>query len=352
MSVVHNGDSLSVSWGAADRATGYDVEYSTDAQATWTRAATKHDGTSYTLSSADGTKTYVIRVRAVNDAGESDWTDSASVSPPKPESPGSVSVVHNGGSLSVSWGAADRATGYDMEYSTDAKATWTRAATKHDGTSYTLSNADGTKTYVIRVRAVNDAGESDWTDSASVSPPESDPPGAVGSVSVVHNGDSLSVSWTAAERAATYHVTYTDDGGQSWQLAALKHQGTALTIDNADASKTYVVAVRAINSAGEGSWTNSDPAAPAAPGAVASVKVVHNGRSLSVSWSAAERAATYHVTYTDDGGQSWQLAVLKHQGTSLTIDDADASKTYVVGVRAENAGGFSGWTNSASASPP
>ena len=265
-----------------------------------------------------------------------------------------MSAVHNGGSLSVSWTAAEGATGYDVVYSTDGKASWERAATNHAGTSYTLSNADSAKTYVVSVRAVNSAGASGWTDSAPVSPPqpETKPPGAVASVSAVHNGGSLSVSWTAAERAASYHVMYSDDGGQSWLLAAESHPGTSLTIADADAGKTYIVGVQAVNSAGESDWTDSAPATPAAPGTVGSVSVVHHGGSLSVSWTAAERAASYHVTYSDDGGQSWLLAAASHPGTSLTIADADASKTYIVGVRAGNAGGFGGWTNSLPTSPP
>ena len=352
VSVVHNGGSLSVSWTASAGATRYDVQYSTDAKATWTRAATNQSGTSYTLSSADSTKTYVVGVRAVNDAGESDWTNSDAVSPPEPSPPSSVSVTHNGGSLSVSWSASAGATGYDVQYSTDSKATWTRAATNHSGTSYTLSSADSTKTYVVGVRAVNDAGESDWTESAPASPPASNPPNAVASVSVVHNGGSLSVSWSAADRATGYDVVYSTDNKSSWERAATNHSGTSYTLDDADASKTYVVSVRAVNSAGESWWTDSSPATPAAPEPVASVSAVHNGNSLSVSWTAAERAASYHVTYSDDGGQSWMLAALKRKGTSLTIDNVDAGKTYVVGVRAENAAGFSGWTNSGSAIPP
>ena len=91
---------------------------------------------------------------------------------------------------------------------------------------------------------------------------------------------------------------------------------------------------------------------PPAPEAVAAVIVVHNGGSLSVSWKAPERAVTYHVTYSSNNGKSWRLAALKLPGTSLTIDNVDASKTYIVGVRAENPGGFSGWTNSPPAAPP
>ena len=144
-------------------------------------------------------------------------------------------------------------------------------------------------------------------------------------------------------------MRYSADDGKTWSRAAANQPETSYTLTGADDSLAYVVGVRAVNDSGESDWTNSPPARPAAPGNVASVSVTHNGGSLSVSWTAADRAATYHVTYSDDGGQSWQLAARKHEETSLTIDDADAGKTYIVGVRAENAGGSSIWTNSETA---
>ena len=111
--------------------------------------------------------------------------------------------------------------------------------------------------------------------------------------------------------------------------------------------------MRAKNAAGSSGWTNSAPAATvAAPDPVASVTAVHKGSSLAVSWPAAARADSYHVTYTGDNGASWQLAALEHSGTSLTINGVDSTKTYLVGVRAKNAGGASGWVNSAPAAPP
>ena len=79
---------------------------------------------------------------------------------------------------------------------------------------------------------------------------------------------------------------------------------------------------------------------------------VHKGSSLDVSWPAAARATHYHVTYTGNNGVLWQLAALEHTGTSLTINGVDSSKTYLVGVRAKNAAGSSGWVNSAPAAPP
>ena len=157
------------------------------------------------------------------------------------------------------------------------------------------------------------------------------------------------MTWDAPARATHYHVTYTDNNGTSWQLAALEHTDTSLTINGADSSKTYLVGVRARNAVGDSGWTNSAAATFTAPDPVASVTAVHQGSSLDVTWPAAARATHYHVTYTGDNGTSWQLAALEHAGTSLTINGVDSSKTYLVGVRAKNAAGASGWVNSAPA---
>ena len=92
----------------------------------------------------------------------------------------------------------------------------------------------------------------------------------------------------------------------------------------------------------------------AAPDAVASVTAVHRGSSLEVSWPAAARADHYHVTYTPVAAAnvSWNLAASEHQGTSITITGVESATTYLVGVRAKNGAGASGWVNSAPAAPP
>ncbi len=173
LTIGRSGGTVTASWDAADGATGYDVNYSTDGMYSWTRAATNQPGTSHTLSGADGTKPYVIAVRAVNDAGAGGWTNSAEAPAPTPPpgDVGAVTAVHGGSTVTVTWDAADGATGYDVNYSTDGMYSWTRAATNQPGTSHALSGADGAKTYVIAVRAVNDAGAGGWTNSPPAGPP-------------------------------------------------------------------------------------------------------------------------------------------------------------------------------------
>ncbi len=195
---------------------------------------------------------------------------------------------------------------------------------------------------------------------------QSQSPDAPASVSVTRADGSLTASWDAPSGATKYHVTYTSDHKKSWQLAALNHSGTSITISGADNSKVYYVAVRAGNDNGWGGWRDSaaatpfvteptptpvpTPAPPPPPDAVASVSVTRADGALTASWDAPSGATSYHVTYSDNGKQSWQLAALNHTSTSITFN-GDNTKTYVVGVRAKNDAGGSNWVNSSAAGP-
>ena len=90
----------------------------------------------------------------------------------------------------------------------------------------------------------------------------------------------------------------------------------------------------------------SDALAQQAPGTPSSVTVTRGDGHLDASWPAVDGAASYHVTYSSDGGANWSLAALNHPDASITIDDVSNGATYVVGVRARNEYGDSGWRNS------
>ena len=133
-------------------------------------------------------------------------------------------------------------------------------------------------------------------------------PDPVAAVNVTHKGSSLTVSWAAPARATHYDVTYS--GGGVNARAAWNRAGTSITItcDSREGYENqhcisggtaYTVAVRARNAVGTSAWVNSAQAMLAVPEAVASVTAVHRGSSLVVTWPEAERADSYHVTYTD-----------------------------------------------------
>ena len=84
-------------------------------------------------------------------------------------------------------------------------------------------------------------------------------PGNVSVVAAFHNGDNVEVSWTVAERAASYEVFYQTSVMSSWTRAAEGHTDTAFVLTDAEESETYTFAVRAMNSAGVSDWTTSAP---------------------------------------------------------------------------------------------
>ena len=91
----------------------------------------------------------------------------------------------------------------------------------------------------------------------------------------------------------------------------------------------------------------------AAPGTPSSVTLARADGTVTASWDAIDGATKYHVTYTTDGGASWHAPVADHTNvpTNTLTFDADNAKTYVVGVRAGNDHGWSGWRNSAASGP-
>ena len=219
-----------------------------------------------------GTQNYYV-----HSAGAT-MTVGAAVSPPPEQPPGSVPLVvavfHTDGvsEIHVTWLTSKSATGYDVAYTTDDGANWTRVATNQSAAIYKLTGADKTKTYVFRVRAVSSGGQSGWKssnaavyteDKASIQPAppppvQPQPPAAPDSVTLAWDGGALTAAWPAAAHAKLYVVEYSADNGATWVTAALGHAETSIAIDGLDPGGSYVVRVRSRGYAGVSGWTYSN----------------------------------------------------------------------------------------------
>ena len=378
--ILTRGDgTVTAAWSAVAGATSYRVEYSTDNGSAWSSAAAAHTSTGITVTNVNNAKSYQFAVRAVNSHGSSGWSLSVNARPydpsnttPPPAMPTAISVTRGDGTVTAAWPAVDGAVSYHVAYVADG-ASWANAATNQSGTSVSITGADNAKSYVIAVRARSANDASEWRISlpvgpynptvattATPAPTPQNPPGTPASVSVTRGDGTLTATWLAVDGATSYHVTYTANNGASWSLAAFNHPFNSITISGVDNGKSYIVGVRARNSAGGSGWRNSPtsgayvpttstaPTSQQPPERPASVSVTRSDGTLTATWPAVDGATSYHVTYTANNGATWSLAALNHPNSSITITGVDNGKSYIVGVRARNSAGDSGWRDSPS----
>ena len=147
--------------------------------------------------------------------------------------------------------------------------------------------------------------------------------------------------------AITYSLSPALPSGLSFDAAARTISGTPSA---AAASQTYTYTAAATGYT-PATLTFAVAVVLPAPSAPSSVTVSRADGSLTASWDAVTHATRYHITYSSDGKASWSLAALNHPSASITVSGVDNTKTYVVGVRARNDSGDSGWVNSSPAGP-
>ena len=351
-----NGE-LVVSAYNVSNATKYHITYSSNNGGNWNAAPCGDNcpALGVTISSVDNTKTYIVAVRAGNSVGWSGWRTSAASGPYGPQPPASVSISRTDGSLTATWDAVSGTDIYHINYSSDNRNSWQSASANHSQTSITF-NADNGKTYYVAVRAGKNVSNgtlwSGWRNSEA-SGPIGQPPATPASVSVSRGNGTLLVSGYGVSDATSYHVNYSSDGGNSWSTASNNHMGTTITISGVNNAKAYIVAVRAGNTNGWSGWRNSAASGPTQPPAApASVTLNRTCEQFSVTWAPAAGATSYDMNTSITNRKSWIRALSDVGHNTWIFSVWKKHKPYHAAVRARNAAGVSGWTNSAVAHPP
>ena len=268
---------IDLSWTApAGEPTGYEVEWSADGETGWTAVDPAHAGTAaeYADEGLDGGTTRYYRVRALNEAGEGEWSAVANATTnlhlvlEGPDAPENLSASASGTSgIDLSWTAPEgEPTGYAVEWSGDGETGWAAVDPEHSGTAteYAHTGLTANTAYYYRVLALADAVPGKWSDVASATTDSAtrqrgEPPAAPGNVSAGASGESrIEVSWSAPKGEVTgYEVEWSADGSGSWTAADPAHSGTATGYSDTglDAGTTRHYRVRAVNGAGSGEWS-------------------------------------------------------------------------------------------------
>jgi len=367
--VIISDASLTVRWTAVNSAENYEVYLGT-AQTPPNQPQRTVPGTTVVFSGLTNKTAYYVWVRAVNENGASDFSPrvrgipwSAKEAPATPERPVIIPGINQ---LTVTWEECGGASSYEV-YINTTQSTSSATVITSEKTSAVINNLYNDVVYYLWVRAVNNAGKSNYSPEEAGSPqiPTAAPSAPDKPVLVARNKE-LAVSWQAVGLAAAYEVWVgtTDNSAQAEKFGDDITGGvTETVITELINETTYYVWIKAKNIVGTSGFSSSANGTPSAftvvPETPNTPTVIFGNRVLSISWQEVEGALFYEV-WTSATGNS--ASAEKHgadvSGTSVIITDLNNGTTYYIWIKAKNNIGTSGFSHmtsgipSASTEPP
>ncbi len=354
--------SVSLSWGTSSNATNYTVYYKLSSSSSWTSAGAT-TSLSKTVTGLTSGQTYNFKVTAnricficspspvVCDEliTEESHTDSNSrtetLEPPTPSilTPQSETVS----SFTARWSASTGASSYKLDVSTNSSFSSGNVHTDLSvtGTSRNVTGLNAGTRYYYRVRAVNSNGESGESPSQSAyTVPDAPTLNAIASI----DQTSFQASWNLVTGAESYRLDVSTSSGFSSFIPgynSLIVAGTSSNVNGLDPATTYYVRVRAFDS--DGSHTSSNSSSkialtiPATPGI--ELPSLISQTSFTANWSSVSGADNYVLDVSTDNFLTYETGYEARAipSTGEEIAGLNPATEYQYRVRSKNATGES-----------
>ena len=334
-----------LTWNAVYGATSYRIYRSTSRGSGYSLLGTT-TATSYTNTGAKAGTTYYYRVKACNDAGLSPYSNVVSGKvksvTPKPAAP----VVKLGNSATsgkpmLTWNAVSGATSYKVYRATSQNGTYSLLGTV-TATSYTNTGAKAGVTYYYKVKAVNSAGESAYSNTVSGR-------ATVTTLTMGHSSTSgkPQLTWKAVSGAASYKVYRSTSKNGAYSVI---NTTKALTYTNTGAAlgTTYYYKVEALNASGKSMGFSAVVEGKVAP--VLAVGYSSVSGKPQLTWKAVPGATEYQV-YRSTQQNSGYTKINTTTSTSYVNTGAKAGTTYYYKIVAVKGTAASDFSNIVSARP-
>jgi fibronectin type 3 domain-containing protein len=319
------------------------------------------NATSYSDTGLTRNTAYVYRLRAVNEGGASDWSNEANGSTPQtlPQAPTALAATAvSPGQINLAWSDnSDNETAFHV-FRKDPDGDFVKVATLvPDTTSYADTAVDPSTTYSYRVRAINEAGASVWTNDDSATTPSLLPQAPTALDATTVSSSQINLVWSDNSGNETaFHVFRKAPGGVFVKVATLIPDSTGYSDSGLNPGTLYVYRVRAINEQGASDWTNDDSATttdvpPLPPTALTATAVSPTRVNLSWTDNSSNETA-FAIFRKAPGGDFVRIATCAPNTTTYADTTASPAKTYTYRLRATNNVGASAWSNEPSATTP
>jgi hypothetical protein len=262
-------------------------------------------------------------------------------------------LTADNGQLRVVWDTHPLAERYEVWIGTaDSIFGAGKKAEARDGVnSAVIGGLENGTRYYIWIKAVNNAGTSQPSPSASGMPDAFTqiPPAPAAPVLTTGDGE-IAVSWQALATASSYTLWYgADSNPANAERYAAGLTGTSAVISGLENGQTYHVWVQGWNRKGDGPRSPAASAKAGLPGgSPAAPSVTIGPGKLILSWDAVPGAAEYEVYYGTDTADTLFTTV---SGTTATVTGLVNGTNYKVRLRAKNRVGVSDFGPETSGTP-
>ncbi len=352
---------INLAWTDVSGETGYKVLRSTDnvvfAQVGVTLAA---NAISYNDTSVSGSTLYYYKIVATSAGGDSPASSVASSQPlQKPAAPaGLTATPFSATQINLAWSDVAGETGFKVLRSTDnvtfAQIGVTLAA---NTLSYSDTGVSGTTLYSYQIVAVNGAGDSLPSNTASSQPLQ--PPAAP--TNLVANAltpSQINLSWTDVAGETGYKIERSLNAASGFApLGTAGANATSYSDTTVSASTQYYYRIRATNAAGDSPYSNTSgaatptgPTVPTVPGNLTATAA--SSSQINLSWiDTSSNETGFKIERSLDGTTAWALmgTVAANVNTYSDSNALAPATKYYYRVRATNLAGDSANSNVANA---
>ena len=350
-------------WSDVADETGYIMERSDNNGSTWTQLSAIATNEYKDYTAAPGVS-YCYRIYAYNEVGSGGYSDILVLNlAGAPTAPNNlIATASSSTQINLTWTPNSQdENGFELQISLD-QSTWNTIYTAQAGEiSYSNTGLNSTTTYYYRVFAYNDIGNSDYSNIAIATTPESIPV-APSNLNATASGLNVLLTWTDNSNNETgFKLERSIHNTKVWtEIATLAANTTSHGDTGLEAGTSYDYRVRAYNTAGNSDYsltaTATTLAIPSKP-YLLSVNV-SSSTELTLSWTdGSTNESSFKIERSLNGVSSWtQIATVSANVITYSDTGLTSQTKYYYRARAYNAAGNSDYSNIANGttlqSPP